>query len=296
MATSRLRTRLRRPYEHVNIAFPGRVTIDNVYDATLVKGLVTIQSVTAELGPKATAKNDFVVMGSGTTSLNPTFTCYGASAPPPAPPHADDCPLLLKYVIRNAWDGGEIIALKLKAWAPGRPFTITYWGQQVSLSSPQGATITSADIDSKGNTVARLKLGPAPADASVEAVFQISPPARLLPHVVCHLPWPPPPLPPPPLPPPKPPPSPPPPPPPHVAHASEPCRLGGSATTLAIFGSSAVRVDVRLDQWIAGDVVTLGIGDGGDEDAQFAVTLPRAVHATPAPRTSTPRPLSFMCH
>ena len=112
-------------------------------------------------------------MGSGTLASNPRFECHGIKAPPPAPPHAADCEPLEKYEIKNAWDQGMIVGLRIKAakWEVGRTYTITYWGQTITAANPQGASLKNAEQDHAGNTVLQMDLGERPAVSDHHSVW-----------------------------------------------------------------------------------------------------------------------------
>ena len=100
-----VKVRTWRPYDQVTLAFPSSVTVTAIYDAKLLTSQTTSTTITAELGPIQTEESEFVVMGSGMMVLDPKITCSGIVAPPPSPPHPDDCPLLRRYEVRNAWQG-----------------------------------------------------------------------------------------------------------------------------------------------------------------------------------------------
>ena len=263
----------------MTVTFPDSVKIEAVYDANLIGSLTTASSFTVELGPKATASSEFIVMGSGTVTLEPTITCAALQGPPPAPPHPDDCILLSQYEVHNVWEAGEIVALVLHEWEAERNFKLTFWGQKITASNVQGARLAASTQDAAGNTVVSLTLNRESVGA-YEVVMQISPPARLLPHVICHDPWPPPPPPPPPLPPPAPPPSSPPPPPPREVMLDASCgsqggsSQGGTAAMAVVFGSTSVRINVALASWWPSTVVQLHLLP---RTASFEASVPRNV-------------------
>ena len=190
----------------VTLTFPQHVHVHAVYDAAMQRSLTTSNSVTVELGPTPTATSEFAVMGTGSevgTQVDLTgitFACKPVEGPPPAPPHPNDCPLVTRYKIKNAWINGEIVVLRLNGWEPGRKFTLTYWGQHVTVSSPQGGSLIDASPDAAGNTIVKLSLsadqpfvsgsadlaGDDDADgATYDVVFQVSPPARCARVAVC---------------------------------------------------------------------------------------------------------------
>ncbi len=111
-----------QPYERVILEFNKLVSVQNVYDGTLIMDLTTPSSITVELGPVPTATHEFAVMGSMRADATAAamdsssqidldavaITCSPIAGPPPMPPHPDDCPLLAEYRIKNAWAGGEV--------------------------------------------------------------------------------------------------------------------------------------------------------------------------------------------
>lgn len=165
----------RHPYTRVKLTFPQDVHITAVYDATKVGSLTTSNSITLELGVMATKTKEIAIMGSNTAGHaqvnidDITFLCTPVSGPPPAPPHADNCPLLHEYKITAAWSSGQIVAMRLKEWELGRKFTLKYWGQRVTVGSPQEAKLTESKQDVSGNTVVQMTLGEQPAGTAGSA-------------------------------------------------------------------------------------------------------------------------------
>lgn len=158
----------RHAYTRVKLTFPHDVHVSNVYDATKVNSLTTSNSVTLELGPMPTKTREVAIMGSSTAGQSQvdlddiTILCTPVSGPPPAPPHADDCPLLKRYKTTAAWSSGQIAALRMKQWESGRKVTLTYYGQRITVTSPQEATLTDSKQES-GNTIVHMTLGEQPA-------------------------------------------------------------------------------------------------------------------------------------
>jgi len=287
-----------QPFMRITFAFGQHVHVPNVYDATLMSTLTTAESVTVELGPMPTATSEFAIMGNQVASADGTpidldtieLSCTPVAGPPPAPPHPADCPLLSRYVIKNAWAGGEIVALAMREWEVGRKVTLTYWGQKVAIANPTASTLGESSQDAHGSTVLQLTLGPhpeasltttaaavwVPSEVTYDVTFQVTPPPRLLPHIVCHDPWPPPPMPPPPVSPPLPPPSPPPPPPPKTVEGCA-SSLHATAALVSVLGSSAVRVNVHLERWVPAEVLLVSVSGPGHTSARLQSAVPRAM-------------------
>ncbi len=236
----------------------------------------------------------------------------------------------------------QVVTLAMSSWETGKKLTLTYWGQKVAVASPLAAELIDTSVDAHGNTIVQMTLGEQPTptaapsaaattdlamlldkavsayQATYDVDFQLIPPARLLPHVVCHEPWPPPPAPPPPAPPPSPMPARPPPPPPQTVrgcessvhaeavmiavmgelsippspHSPRPraapvckrltLRLLCMAHLLLNAGATASRVNVLLELWIPAEVVLVSVSAAGGAGS---VAGPRDAHF----RVSVPR-------
>lgn len=280
------------PFAHIRMQWTEPITIEHIYDAEgCTEGCPNIievpdddeQTVTALLGPEAHESMSILIQGTGSLVF-PTVTCQAEAewlkAPPPAPPHVDDCDMQPHYNIINAWDAAETVEITFGAWRENQMISLNYWGQ-TDLQIEQLVHASNAGITSHGSgTTIQLELGKschilqtggvAPADGEGEAVghvincvpetvdptqqrlvqFQLKPPALHTPHIVCHDPWSPPP--PPPSPPRSPPsPSPPPlepspPPPPMSIAADGACSLGGRAVVTSTKHESNGVVDDEL--------------------------------------------------
>ena len=116
------------PFAHIKLEWPEAVEIQHVYEAEACsKGCANIisvpddsaQSLTAQLGPEKHESMSIALQGTGSLE-DPTVTCLTeaewAKAPPPAPPHADDCDLKPKYNVVNSWDQGEMVEIDFGAW------------------------------------------------------------------------------------------------------------------------------------------------------------------------------------
>ncbi|KAL1523755.1 hypothetical protein AB1Y20_018681 [Prymnesium parvum] len=231
--------------------------------------------------------------------VSPTITCSGdTDVPPPSPPKLQaDCdlmPELQTYPLGATREAGSDATIKLTRWVPFRIFTLTYFGQEgLLVSKPNGVTLLDNPHYVGDNLITvSFTLDPTPSDglrceghvACIE--FEVSPTPHHKPHVECVQsppPFPPdlPAAPPPIYSPPVTSPSPPSPvvvPPVYSAvAASKSCELGGSAEVLRVaerHGRSEVKIAVKLDTWVEGFIVTLGLmGDDLQPKPAIRATL-----------------------
>ena len=296
------------PFAHIRMQWPEPVTVQHMYDAEgCTEGCPNIidvpdddeQTVTALLGPEKHESMSILIQGTGSLVM-PTVTCLSEAewlkAPPPAPPHVDDCDMQPHYNIINAWDAGETVEITFGAWRENQMISLNYWGQ-TNLQIEQLVHASNAGITSHGSgTTIQLELGkschilqtgtaaPTDENGAVQRVincvpetvsptqqrlvqFQLKPPALHAPHIVCHDPWSPPPPPPsPPRSPPSPGPPPlepsPPPPPMFVATDGASSMSGRAIVTSTKHEPDDMElrhIVVQLDNWRVGHVVTIGV-------------------------------------
>ena len=246
-------------------AHQGAAVVDQYYyygssDDTLV-------IVQLDDAPHSAASSEFLIIGTGTNEMNMGISCTGNEAPPPSPPHPDDCTLGPQYHVRRQWPDGEEAELYFNTWVETQRVRLRYWGEQIDIRTSGGSATLATLTFEEGVTTATLQLGPASGGTVVKLL--LSPPAYHRPKILCHEAWlPPPPPPPPSSPPPGPPPPNPPPPSPLASiEASYECALGGVArvmnTRMVDSQTRWMHVVVQPDTWTIGYVVLVGVLGSG---------------------------------
>ncbi|KAL1522719.1 hypothetical protein AB1Y20_017694 [Prymnesium parvum] len=192
-------------YARITLQWDTSVDIEHVYEAASL-GQPDPRSLVVELDAERHASHSFLVAGVGyeamteRQSLSPRITCASADAggvPPPAPPGAAACDLGAAFRVVSAWATGAAVALDFSAWDDGREVRLVFWGQHgLALLQPDGATLAAA-ADVGDDAVLTLTLGAAcaepspplrcvPSHADVRTVsFQLEPPPRHPPRILC---------------------------------------------------------------------------------------------------------------
>ena len=207
--------------------------ITQLHGATLIEsdvfGIIGLQ-----LAPLPPSPAEVSVMGTSRPSFQEILPIglgcqFLADAPPPSPPMPSDCDLGVRYSVEAAWEDTQIIDLQLDRWETDRWIDLRYWGKQFlgRVQRVSGAFEWGSTDEIEGSvmrvvlkssawlavhqstqqgrhrhlgTDRRLQQR-APPSTGYKISFQLSPPMRHPPHIICHDPW----LPPPPSPSPQPP-------------------------------------------------------------------------------------------
>ena len=246
------------------------VELENIYDAQPVEGYDGSGPVTVELGANPSEVDQFLMMGTGTNSFHPKITCEAIERAPPSPPHAIDCDLRAHWNIVNQWSLGAMVEMQFAGWEDSRIIRMIFptedMDSEVNIMNIKNAEIEDIKTES-GKTVVYVKLGRFPQmhNGKLMFTFQINPPPRKAPKIICHPDWPPPPparSPGPPPPPPSP--SPMPPPPPDEVGAQD-CS-GRANAKVEHFKAEGAHYTLRVvarpgpgSAWDAGSEVTIGV-------------------------------------
>ena len=244
--------------------------LENIYDAQPVEGYDGSGPVTVELGANPSEVDQFLMMGTGTNSFHPKITCQTIEKAPPSPPHAMDCELRAAWTIVNQWSSGAMVEVSFAGWEDSRIIRMIFptedMDSEVDIMNIKNAEIEDI-VSEDGKTVVFVKLGrfPLMSHGKPMFTFQINPPPRKAPKIVCHPDWPPPPPVGKPLPPPPPPsPSPMPPPPPDEV-AAQGCS-GRANAKVEHFKAEGAHYTLRVvarpgpgSAWDAGSEVTIGV-------------------------------------
>ena len=194
-------------------------------------------------------------------------------SPPPSPPGAVDCELRPRYKLSNLWDEGAEVQVSFAGWEDHRKITMTWEDEDIDMDVANVQNAEVQQVSSEGSAVVAVFVLKSLAAVAGGGGFQpmmsfhVNPPPRHKPKVVCHDPWPSPPVapsPPPPGPPPFP--SPKPPPPPDEIRATPgDCDVSGVARVdhaMAQGTHYTLRVSVRSGSsagWQGDREVTVGI-------------------------------------
>jgi hypothetical protein len=246
------------------------VELESIFDAQPVDGYEGSGPVTVELGANPSEVDQFLMMGTGTNSFHPKITCEAIEEAPPSPPHAIDCELRPVWHIVNQWDAGAMVEVQFAGWEDSRiirmMFPVEDMDSEVDIMNVVNAEVDDI-VSENGKTVVFVKLGRFPLmhNGKPMFTFQIQPPPRKAPKIVCHPDWPPPPPTGSPRPPPPPPsPSPMPPPPPDEV-AAQGCS-GRANAKVEHFKVEGAHYTLRVvawpgpgSAWDAGSEVTIGV-------------------------------------
>ena len=246
------------------------VLLENIYDAQPVEGYDGTGPVTVELGANPSEPNQFLMMGTGTNNFHPKITCEAIERAPPSPPNAQDCELRGVFHIVNQWAQGAMVEMQFAGWEPGRIVRMIFptedMEDELDILNIKNAEVENIETEG-GKTVVFVKLGRLPlmAHGKLMFTFQIQPPPRGTPKIICHPDWPPPPPSAAPRPPPPPPsPSPMPPPPPDEV-AAQGCS-GRANAKVEHFKVEGAHYTLRVvawpgpgSAWDAGSEVTIGV-------------------------------------
>ena len=246
------------------------VELESIFDAQPVDGYEGSGPVTVELGANPSEVDQFLMIGTGTNSFHPKITCEAIEEAPPSPPHAIDCELRPVWHIVNQWDAGAMVEVQFAGWEDSRiirmMFPVEDMDSEVDIMNVVNAEVDDI-VSENGKTVVFVKLGRFPLmhNGKPMFTFQIQPPPRKAPKIVCHPDWPPPPPTGSPRPPPPPPsPSPMPPPPPDEV-AAQGCS-GRANAKVEHFKVEGAHYTLRVvawpgpgSAWDAGSEVTIGV-------------------------------------
>ena len=246
------------------------VALENIYDAQPVDGYEGSGPVTVELGANPSEVDQFLMMGTGTNSFHPKITCEAIEEAPPSPPHAMDCELRPVWNIVNQWDAGAMVEVQFAGWEDSRLirmiFPVTDMDSEVDIMNIKNAEVDDI-VSEDEKTVVSVRLGRFPLmhNGKPMFTFQMAPPPRKAPKIICHPDWPPPPPTGSPRPPPPPPsPSPMPPPPPDEV-AAQGCS-GRANAKVEHFKAEGAHYTLRVvarpgpgSAWDAGSEVTIGV-------------------------------------
>ena len=246
------------------------VQLENIYDAQPIEGYDGSGPVTVELGANPSEANQFLMMGTGTNSFHPKITCEEIERAPPSPPNAQDCELRGVFHIVNQWAQGAMVEMQFAGWEDGRIVRMIFptedMEDELDILNIKNAQVENI-VAEGGKTVVWVKLArfPQMAHGKLMFTFQIQPPPRKAPKIICHPDWPPPPPSAAPRPPPPPPsPSPMPPPPPDQV-AAQGCS-GRADAKVEHFKVEGAHLTLRVvarpgpgSAWEAGSEVTIGV-------------------------------------
>ena len=211
------------PFTSIAITWPDatEVNVEHFYNVEQVTAGDSIPKNAAmfRLGRSPATPANFVILGTGSSSMLPSITCSSESSlqlPPPSPPHALDCKLVPTYTTLNTWLGnsqtnaGDNVVITFRTWRDAGLVHLRYWGQtNLHVESPVGAMTKSTEVID-GATVITLQLGTSCEERVVDnqgiivaqpgqtvncvphraetmrVTFNLRPPALHPPQISCH--------------------------------------------------------------------------------------------------------------